>query len=114
MNGDPKTVDGTCGENLSMESEQEAEIQALKYRIDDLESDLRDLKVAFRYEVDDRKDLDYQLSVSKTKIESLTQNLVESNQKLKRSLEALDRLYREGFKKGPLAEANSVLKDNGY
>lgn len=44
MNGDPKTVDGTCGENLSMESEQETQIRNLKYRVEDLESDLRDLK----------------------------------------------------------------------
>jgi len=61
MNGDPKTVDGTCGENLSMESEHEAEIQALKYKVEDLESELRDLKEKLKEEVWYRKEQDERL-----------------------------------------------------
>jgi molecular chaperone GrpE (heat shock protein) len=87
-----------------MESEQEAKIQALKYRVDDLEPELCDLKTTF----------DRQLKAHKAKIESLTQSLVEATQKLNRALEALDRLYREGFEPMTSAEAISVLKDNGY
>ena len=61
MNGDPKTVDGTCGENLSMESEQETQIRNLKYRVEDLESDLRDLKEKLKEEVWYRKAQDQRL-----------------------------------------------------
>jgi len=136
MNGDPKTVDGTCGENLPMESEHEAEIRAalkdeienrkeqdqrLQDQIDELKRELseaRSVVLELNNEIVDKKDevadLQDQVNMYEAIRESLTQSLVESNQKLKRSLEALDRLYREGFGTKAAAEALSVLVANGY
>lgn len=98
MNGDPKTVDGTCGENLSMESEQEAEIRAalkdeienrkdqdqrLQDQIDELKRELieaRSVVLELNNEIVDKKDevadLQDQVNMYEAIRESLTQNLV--------------------------------------
>ena len=44
-----------------MESEHKAEIQALKYKVEDLESELRDLKEKLKEEVWYRKEQDERL-----------------------------------------------------